>query len=145
MGLIPRFARYPFDRDAILSGEPEELLKYMKDLLRELMRSYDYIYMAFSQTYASVGEIRPLDDSATPSVKGWDKWKTGGTTTITNFLDGLEGQVIHIIAEHTVTVTNGTNIFLNGATSWTMTATDTLTLIQKAGQKWYELSRSENV
>jgi len=56
----------------------------------------------------------------------------------------LEGQVIEIVAEHGITITDGTNIFLNGSGNWTMAATDTLTLICKADGKWYELARSDN-
>ena len=86
--------------------------------------------------------IKTLDNNATPSVSRYNKWLTGGTTTITDFDDGAEGQIIYVIAEHTVTITDGTNIFLSAA--FTMTATDTLTLICKADLKWYELARGDN-
>lgn len=88
--------------------------------------------------------IATLADDATPSVDAGRSFVTGGTTTITDFDDGLEGQIIHIISEHAITITDGTNIFLSGSTNWTMAATDTLTLICKADGKWYELSRSDN-
>lgn len=88
--------------------------------------------------------IGTLANDATPSVKGGEKFLTGGTTTITDFDDGYAGQVIKIIAEHSVTITDGTNIFLDGSANWAMTATDTLTLICKADNKWYELSRGDN-
>ena len=42
------------------------------------------------------------------------------------------------------TITDGTNIFLNGSANFNMVITDTLTLIQKADGKWYEISRSDN-
>jgi len=85
-----------------------------------------------------------LADDATPSVLGGNNFVTGGTTTITDFDDGIEGQVITIVSEHAITITDGTNIFLNGSANFVMAATDTLTLIQKADGKWYELSRSDN-
>jgi hypothetical protein len=88
--------------------------------------------------------IPALADEATPSILGYDIWLTGGTTTITDFDDGIEGEIIKIIAEHSVTITDGTNIFLNGSANWAMTATDTLTLICKADGFWYELSRGDN-
>jgi len=85
-----------------------------------------------------------LADDATPSVAGGNNFVTGGTTTITDFDDGVEGQVITIVSEHAITITDGTNIFLNGSANFVMAATDTLTLICKADNKWYELSRSDN-
>ena len=88
--------------------------------------------------------IGTLADDATPSILGHNTWLTGGTTTITDFDDGQTSQIITIIAEHALTITDGTNIFLSGSANWTMAATDTLTLICKADNKWYELSRSDN-
>ena len=88
--------------------------------------------------------IQTLANEATPSVSLGSNFLTGGTTTITDFDNGQEGQVIRVIAEHSLTITDGTNIFLNGSANFSMNATDTLTLIQKADGKWYELSRSDN-
>lgn len=93
----------------------------------------------------STGDIGTLVDGATPSVvKGHRFWLTGGTTTITNIRYGFTGQVLTIIAEHTITITDGTNIFLNGSANFAMTATDTLTLVCKADGKWYEVGRSDS-
>ena len=89
-------------------------------------------------------EIKTLADDATPTVLDGTVFLTGGTTTITDFDDGVEGQEIEIISEHAITITDGTNIFLNGSANWTMAATDTLTLRQKADGKWYEVARSDN-
>lgn len=89
-------------------------------------------------------KIQTLADEATPSVLGYTVWLTGGTTAITDFDDGVEGQIITIIAEHSITITDGTNIFLNGSVNWAMTATDTLTLIQKANGHWLEVARSDS-
>lgn len=86
--------------------------------------------------------IEALADDATPTVQGAKKVKTGGTTTITDFDDGYTGQVIILVSEHAITITDGTNIFLNGSTNWTMAATDTLTLICKSDNLWYEIGRS---
>ena len=86
--------------------------------------------------------IPTLANDATPSVASNDIWLTGGTTTITDFGNGYEGQVITIIAEHSLIITDGTNIFLNGNANGAMTDTDTCTLLFKADNKWYELSRS---
>jgi len=89
-------------------------------------------------------KIGTLSNDATPSVEGNDAWLTGGTTTITDFDDGHEGQIIRVIAEHSITITDSDPIFLNGIGNYDMTDTDTLTLIQKADGKWYELARSVN-
>ena len=81
---------------------------------------------------------------ATPTIQGTDVLRSLGTTTITDFDDGVEGQIITFIAETSITITDGTNIFLSSSTNWAMTATDTLTLICKADGKWYEVSRGNN-
>lgn len=83
-------------------------------------------------------------DDATPSVALGNTFLTGGTTTITDFDDGTEGQIITVIAEHSLDITDGTNIFLSGSANWSMTATDTLTLVCKADNKWYEMARGDN-
>jgi hypothetical protein len=89
-------------------------------------------------------EFKTLADEATPSVLGGKNFVTGGTTTITDFDDGEEGQVIKIVAEHTLDITDGTNIFCPTGGNLTMNATDVLVLIQKADGKWYTESYSDN-
>lgn len=98
----------------------------------------------YCEIFENSSNIRTLANDATPSILGTNTWLTGGTTTITDFDDGVTGQVITVIAEHSLDITDGTNIFLDGSANWSMTATDTLTLIQKADTKWYELSRSDS-
>ena len=88
--------------------------------------------------------IGTLANSATPSVAGRSYWLTGGTTTITDFTLGKIGQIITILAEHTITITDGLNIFLNGSVNFGMVATGSLTLIKKTDGKWYEISRAAN-
>jgi hypothetical protein len=95
--------------------------------------------------YVAEGSFITLADDATPSVLNGKIFLTGGTTAITDFDDGVPGQIIMIIAEHSITITDGTSIFLNGSANFAMQASDTLTLICKADGKWYELSRSVNV
>lgn len=88
--------------------------------------------------------ISTLASSATPSVYGMTRCLTGGTTTITDLTNGALGQVLTIIAEHAITITDGTNLFLSGSANFVMAATDTLTLICKADGNWYEIGRSDN-
>jgi hypothetical protein len=79
---------------------------------------------------------------ATPSVSLGNLFKTGDTTTITDFDDGVVGQTIHILAAHAKTITHSTrNILLHGSTNFVMAVDDTLTLIMFLDGKWHELSR----
>lgn len=98
----------------------------------------------FPNPDANVRKISTLADDATPSVLNGYVFLTGGTTTITDFDDGVTGQIITIVSEHAITITDGTNIYLSGSANFVMAATDTLTLICKADNKWYEISRSDN-
>lgn len=101
-----------------------------------------------------VPAIKDLADVATPSVKpvasggnitnGGNLFQTGGTTAITDFLDGYVGQVITIYANQNCTITNGTPLRLNGATNYAMTLYDTLTLLKFNSSTWVELARSAN-
>lgn len=104
-----------------------------------------------SQTYDDIiilpidpVEFATLANDATPSVVGFKNWLTGGTTTITDFDDGFTGQEIRVFAEHSLIITDDTNIFLNGSGNFSMTSTDILVLIQKSDGKWYEASRGDN-
>jgi hypothetical protein len=93
---------------------------------------------------AIVNTITTLANDATPSVSGGKIFLTGGTTTITDFDDGATGQEIIILAEHAITITDGTNIFLNGSANFVMASSDSLHLVQKANGFWYEVGRSVN-
>lgn len=88
--------------------------------------------------------IFTLSNSATPFVTRRQKCFTGGVITITNLQGGVEGQEITIISKHNITITDGTNIFLNGSANFVMAPTDTLTLVLSDDSKWYEISRSVN-
>ena len=97
------------------------------------------------QTKVEQFDYNTLVNEATPSVVSYYKhsyWVTGGTTTITNFAQGYHGQVITVIAEHSVTITHGTNIILNSGSSFSMSSGDAVTLIMKSDDKWYEVSRN---
>ena len=110
----------------------------------ERQRWEEQLTIYLKRARKSTGTTITLADDATPSVAGGNLFVTGGTTTITDFDDGTEGQQIIIISEHAITITDGTNIFLSGSANFVMASTDTLTLIQKASGLWYELSRSVN-
>ena len=108
-------------------------------------------------TTASPAKIRLLSqtgfstvtfsDGATgPSVINGNRFKTAntGATTITNFTQGTDGQLITIIfTDANTTVQNNANIKLAGAADFTSTADDTLMLVYD-GSVWREVSRSVN-
>ncbi len=65
-------------------------------------------------------------------------------TSISDFADGSEGQIITVVALDTgTTLSNGT-LVLNGASDFTMSANDSITLVKHINS-WYELARSTNV
>ena len=149
---MPELSKNPIFPNTSLIGD-EKTRKYARKLTRAINDKKELRLFDYSQTLCLAGlkssgsvikEIGTLADEATPSVSGKDIWLTGGTTTITNFTDGLAGQTIIIMAEHTLTITDGTHILLDGSANWTMTDTDTLTLICKAADIWEETGRGDN-
>ena len=85
-----------------------------------------------------------LANNATPTVGGATLAKTGGTTTITDFDDGVVGQSFTLRSGHAVTITDGTNILLNGSANFVMASGDTLTLTMFNDQVWEETARKVN-
>ncbi len=71
-------------------------------------------------------------------------YKSGGVIAITDFDDGAAGQTLVILAEHSITITNGAPIVLNGAGDYAMTTGDTLMLQMFNDQIWHEVARSVN-
>jgi len=78
---------------------------------------------------------------ATPSVLGGGMFQTAGTTAITDFDDGVIGDILYIEANSTITITHGTPIQLNGDANYAMVAGDTLVLGMFTDQVWHEISR----
>lgn len=85
-----------------------------------------------------------LANNATPTVGRVTLAKTGGTTTITDFDDGIVGQTFTLLSGHAVIITDGTNILLNGSANFVMAAGDTLTLTMFNDQVWEETARKVN-
>jgi hypothetical protein len=90
------------------------------------------------------GGITVLANDATPTVSGGSTFTTGGTTTVTDFDDGTVGQTITVLSEHAITITDGTHIILHGSANFVMASSDSLTLVLKADNKWYETARMVN-
>jgi len=99
--------------------------------------------VAVGTQFAAIA-IVTLDNTGTPTVSGGNVFITGGVATITDFDDGVLGQTITVLSEHAVTITDGTNIILNGSANFVMAASDSLTLVLKADNKWYETARMVN-
>lgn len=75
---------------------------------------------------------------ATPSVKNIPVWKCNtGVVTITDFDDGAEGQVIHLLGHTNTTITHGTNIMTNTGANKTLAANRIYSFVHINGV-WYE-------
>jgi len=87
-------------------------------------------------------ETITLGDNSTPTVAEGDVFVTGGTTTIIDFDNGVVTQTIRILAEHTITITDGTPIQLDGGGNFAMVSGNTLTLTMFNDQIWHETART---
>lgn len=100
-----------------------------------------------------IGRLRYRDqvtltvDSTAPSVSSGNYFKTANTvaTSITDFLGGVNGQIItiHFDDANTTLVHNTISMRLQGAVNFVATADDIITLIND-GLRWREVSRSVN-
>jgi len=83
--------------------------------------------------------------ATTPSVLGVSHMliTNSGATSITNFTNAVNGQILTLIFNDANTTVTRNNAYLSGGVNFTSTANDTLTLIQNGGL-WYEVSRSVN-
>jgi hypothetical protein len=104
---------------------------------------YSNIPASVIQTLGSGKTTPVLIDEATPSVKNGDVFLTGGTTAITDFIDGVPGQEICIVANHSVTITDGATIRLTGGLNYAMTSGDTL-ILKNVSDVWYQVGGSVN-
>lgn len=79
------------------------------------------------------------DGDTTPSIKGFENFKTGNTsaTTISDFDNGYDGQVLHIIIKDTFTTIDfsGTNLKGNGGIDWKPTTNDHMSAVYD-GTSW---------
>ncbi len=106
--------------------------------LRDLLIS---VYPDVENVMRFASQPATLANDATPSVENIMLAKTGGTTTITDFDDGVVGQTFTLLSAHAVTITDGTNILLNGSANFVMAAGDSLTLTMFNDQVWEEVAR----
>lgn len=89
----------------------------------------------------SIGIIH--DHSSTPSVKKCNYITTFSSHEITNFTDGILGQIVIVrpYGDATLTFNNGTYIQLKDNNTCTITVNQTITFM-KYGDKWVELFRN---
>lgn len=87
------------------------------------------------------------DGDTTPSVAGISYLRIANTvaTTITDFDDAVEGQVIYLEFANSNTTVNRSNAYLSGGTNFTGSANDMLVLFYSSSTTlWHEISRSVN-
>jgi len=80
------------------------------------------------------------DGDTTPSVAMASLFDTANTnpTTITEFDDGIDGQIIRIKADTNTTIDHGTNIFATSGADITCAA-NIIYSFQRRRQKWYQI------
>jgi hypothetical protein len=79
---------------------------------------------------------------ATPTVATGRTFITAGSTAITNFDDGVDGQTITVRAHGAITLTDSATLQLRGGADFVMAADDTVTLANIGGSNWYETGRT---
>jgi hypothetical protein len=89
------------------------------------------------------GLIASADSSPSVSTKSLFWTNNATATTITDFDDGGEGQIIEVIALDAVTTLSNGTILLSGGQAYKMGANDSITLI-KSRSNWFEIARSAN-
>ena len=101
----------------------------------------NYAFNNFPST-VSVLEVNAATPSIGNDVNG--QWKTANTlaTTITNFLNGYESQIICILADDSnTTIQHNADVILKGAVDYVMSLGDIITLRRDA-TLWREVSRN---
>jgi hypothetical protein len=94
---------------------------------------------------SSFARSYPGSSATTPSVSNTNFLVivNSSPTTITNLLDGVEGQVVTLWFNDSNTTVDRSNAFLSGGVNFVSTVNDTLTL-RKFGSYWYEIARGVN-
>jgi len=89
------------------------------------------------------GTVTLGSGDATPSVNGGKTFITAGSTAITDFDDGVDGQLITVRAHGAITLTDSATLQLQGDADFVMAADDTVTLANIGGTNWYETGRRQ--
>ncbi len=83
------------------------------------------------------GMVSMTTGDATPSVQAVTQMRSVGTTAITNFDFGYDGQEFTFFADTSIPITHNANIKLKQGVNWAMVAGDTLRLMNVSGV-WYD-------
>lgn len=112
--------------------------------LNERMKRLEQEYARHDRYLVSVVTFTASD--ATPSVQngGYFETANAGATSITNFDDGLKGQLITVKVDANTTVKNNATIKLAGAVDFVGTSNDMISLRLGADSIWREVARSVN-
>lgn len=96
--------------------------------------------------FQSFGYSTFTDGSTTPSVTKAGLYVAANTsaTSITNFTNGVDGQILMINADNgNTTLVNGSTLRLAGGVNKTMATRDMIQLVHRSGV-WYQMSYSTN-
>jgi len=112
----------------------------------EAWRSNNIDYNGRSQYLAGIttdhgGTITFSSGDATPAVNGCKSFITAGSTAITDFDDGIDGQMITVRAHGAITLTDSATLQLQGDDDFDMSLDDVVTLVNIGGTNWYETGR----
>lgn len=109
------------------------------DLVRELNRRFAVLQKALSPVVGTFG-----DGNTTPSVAASSVWRTAntGSTSITEFINGLPEQTIVLIAGDTNTtlVQNPTLLILTAGSNLTLTLGQVVSFVTVDGTVWRQVS-----
>jgi len=119
-------------------GEDYKIVVY-SDAGSTTVNTYDDIRLPGPHRQPTV-TFTSTDD--TPTVVEGNLFITAGTTAITDFDNGEVGDVKHIRAESTITITHNANISLLGEQNFNMVSGDSLTIAMYNDQVWEEIGRS---
>ena len=87
------------------------------------------------------GTVTFTASDATPTVATGRTFITAGSTAITDFDDGVDGQIITVRAHGAITLTDSANLQLQGNADFVMALDDIVTLANIGGTNWYETGR----
>lgn len=81
-----------------------------------------------------------IKSSLTPSVKNVENWiaKNTGAVTVTNFLDGQEGQRLYILGDGFTTLQHGTKIFMQGGANLLLASSKAYMFV-RLSSAWYQI------
>ncbi len=89
------------------------------------------------------GTVTFTSTDVDPTIKESELFLTNGTTTMTDFDDGVVGDIIQIKAGGNIQVTDSADVILRDGLDFKMTSGDVLTLAMYTDQVWNEVNRNE--